>query len=509
MTSAAPPRPRPLLHRSTASLPGLLALLLAITLPAAAGKPRLRLERLDPSGLGEDKLRVFASVVELEGEVVDGLNAGEFGLLVDDKSAGRAIALQRFAATSEEVYVAFVVEVAAQYKKAIEPVKTALKEFLEDQPRQFKAMLIAYGSETEVRSPMQPAAALGGPIEDLLCDDDSVDVKMVEAVTIAINELKRIPDRKDGTKPRRLIVLVSDGLNFKMDRETFRKLGATAQKAKIPIHSLAYSPGDERGPLLNLGELSKRSNGTFRWAQKQDDLPAQLATLAEEVRKQYVLTFKSELKTLEGHKFALRHKELRSNRVSGNLFESSTADGKDDGGEQPLWKKWWFWVALILGALVLLYLVGLIVQARGATSTSDAAKQQKAAPPKAARAAAKASGKAPGKASGGAAPAVNPNARATLITIGGAHAGSRFELRGVLVVGKAPGNSIVVTDDPSISSRHCEFGQGPGGFHVTDLGSTNGTFVNNQRLPASGTHRLGDGDIVRLGSETQFKVRID
>jgi pSer/pThr/pTyr-binding forkhead associated (FHA) protein len=41
---------------------------------------------------------------------------------------------------------------------------------------------------------------------------------------------------------------------------------------------------------------------------------------------------------------------------------------------------------------------------------------------------------------------------------------------------------------------------------VRDLGSTNGTFVNNQRL--RGPRRLRDGDIVRVGENTQLKVRI-
>src|SRR5262249_14900165 len=161
--------------------------------------------------------------------------------------------------------------------------------------------------------------------------------------------------------PRRLIVLVSDGLNFKMDRDTFRKLGTEARAANVPIHSLAYSPGDERGPLLNLGELSKRSNGTFRWAQKQDDLAAQLGTLADEVRKQYVLTFKSGLKTLEGHRFSLRHGELFSNRVSGNKFEATGNETHESDGKS-LWTKWWFWVALVFGVLVALYLTGLLIQ---------------------------------------------------------------------------------------------------------------------------------------------------
>lgn len=495
-----------------AVLASVASLLVGAAAPAQASKPRVRLERL---ALDDGKLSAFTSVVELEGEVVENIGAGEFTLFVDDKAAGKAAAAQKFAQTSEEVYVAFVVEVAAQYKKAIDPVKEALKEFLEDQPRQFKAMLVVYGSETETRSALQPAAALTGPIDDLVCDDDSSDVKMVEAVRAAMIQLNALPKRRDGTLARRLIVLVSDGLNYKMDRDTFRKLGDEARKNKIPIHSLAWSPGDERGPLLNLGELSKRSNGTFRWAQKQEDLGEQLKNLAEEVRKQYVLGFSTKLDTLKGHRFKVCRAGLCSNRVAGDIFEADEEGGGGAGGDDALWKKWWFWVSLVFGLLVLLYVTGLIIQARQRRAAEGPAPQNRAATapqPQQAKAApaVKARAAAGGGGGGAAAPAAAAAGRAgQLIVIGGALGGSRFELRGVLTVGKGAGLSIIISDDPTVSTRHCELGNDGRGFYVKDLGSTNGTFVNNQRIAANAVHRLADSDIVRLGANTQFKVRID
>jgi pSer/pThr/pTyr-binding forkhead associated (FHA) protein len=66
---------------------------------------------------------------------------------------------------------------------------------------------------------------------------------------------------------------------------------------------------------------------------------------------------------------------------------------------------------------------------------------------------------------------------------------------------------VVVSDDPTVSTRHAEIVFEPQGSLVRDLQSTNGTFVNNARV--QGAHRLSDGDILRLGASTQFKVRID
>ena len=96
---------------------------------------------------------------------------------------------------------------------------------------------------------------------------------------------------------------------------------------------------------------------------------------------------------------------------------------------------------------------------------------------------------------------------ATLIGIGGAFAGNRVALKATVSIGKAPGNTMTVSDDPTVSGRHAELGADGGGGWVKDLGSTNGTFVNNQRI--AGMQRLRDGDIVRFGAATQFKVRVD
>src|SRR5207247_708076 len=89
-----------------------------------------------------------------------------------------------------------------------------------------------------------------------------------------------------------------------------QRRAARAARARVPIHTIAFSPTYERGPLLNLGEVSKRSNGTFRWARTADDLRAQIDTLTDELNKQYVLTFKLDLRSLEGKKFQLVSEDL-------------------------------------------------------------------------------------------------------------------------------------------------------------------------------------------------------
>jgi hypothetical protein len=67
----------------------------------------------------------------------------------------------------------------------------------------------------------------------------------------------------------------------------------------------------------------------------------------------------------------------------------------------------------------------------------------------------------------------------------------------------AAGDCDIVLDDPHVSDHHASIRLRGRAFVVTDLDSTNGTFVNGQTV---GQHTLADGDRVRFGpSEWVFK----
>ena len=65
------------------------------------------------------------------------------------------------------------------------------------------------------------------------------------------------------------------------------------------------------------------------------------------------------------------------------------------------------------------------------------------------------------------------------------------------------GTEIVVAD-PEVSRRHAAVREHGGGIAIEDLGSTNGTFVNQRKV--EGVQPLKDGDELRLGN-TVFRVR--
>jgi DNA-binding CsgD family transcriptional regulator len=66
-----------------------------------------------------------------------------------------------------------------------------------------------------------------------------------------------------------------------------------------------------------------------------------------------------------------------------------------------------------------------------------------------------------------------------------------------VTVGKGAENGIAISDDPTVSRLHAVLEQFDAGWCVTDLGSSNGTTVNGDRIIAQ--HRLRHGDEVRVG----------
>lgn len=70
-----------------------------------------------------------------------------------------------------------------------------------------------------------------------------------------------------------------------------------------------------------------------------------------------------------------------------------------------------------------------------------------------------------------------------------------------MTIGRLSGNQLVV-NDPKASSHHAEIRSTGQGYNLTDLGSTNGTFVNEQRLATGVPYALNPGDRVRIGDTT-------
>ena len=70
----------------------------------------------------------------------------------------------------------------------------------------------------------------------------------------------------------------------------------------------------------------------------------------------------------------------------------------------------------------------------------------------------------------------------------------------VITIGRNSQNNVKI-NDPKVSRHHCQIVQyDNGSYGIVDFGSTNGTYVNGQRI--FGEVRLNPNDVVRIGSNT-------
>ena len=92
-----------------------------------------------------------------------------------------------------------------------------------------------------------------------------------------------------------------------------------------------------------------------------------------------------------------------------------------------------------------------------------------------------------------------------LVALNGQHKGEDFRLRvGKNVIGTAADCDVVLSDK-KLSRKHATIRYEGGEFQIADLDSSNGCFVNDEKIQK---HDLIDNDIIKLGDiEFEFKCR--
>jgi len=84
-----------------------------------------------------------------------------------------------------------------------------------------------------------------------------------------------------------------------------------------------------------------------------------------------------------------------------------------------------------------------------------------------------------------------------LVVTRGPNSGSKFALDEPLITAGRHPDSMIFLDDITVSRRHAEVRQTEDGYHVADVGSLNGTYLNRQRVEDAALH---DGDELQIGT---------
>lgn len=337
-------------HRSSSGWPAaLLAGLLLAPQVSEGSKPRLRLERIDTSRCpGERLVEVCLAEVELEG-VLSRRPRSTYRLVVDGKPLDHPpVHVTTFAKSGRPLHLSLVVEATPGYESHLERIKAALRELVRSVPKAARVSVVAYDWQVRRLLTRGTARQATSVIDTLTVGSAEAEPALDDALALALRGLG-----PRSTSVRRLLVPISDGINRNPRWDVFRGLGSRARTLGVTIHPIAFSPLDERGPLLNLGELAKRTGGTLRWARQPTDIGREILNLAQEINAQQVQTFRLPAGCSRPHSIQV----ARGGLVSNTIQTPALREARAAGGKNPL--RVLLFVGLLLLALALL--IGLVV----------------------------------------------------------------------------------------------------------------------------------------------------
>ena len=482
--------------------------------------PRLVLDgaELEPSWFPDlARLRLHVTAVQLEGSIIEVPEPDSFVLTINGSRRREPYLEGRWAESGGTTAVVVVIETGWEMRDDLDAIREAVGHLIEALPDGTQLAVMTYGESVSGGHRLVAARAADRHLDRIEADSEPADPELLSAIQRAISTLRRATPDRPGAPMRRILVVVSDGKDVSPEPSHYRQVGERAQRDGVSIDTLAYSPVNNRRPLLGLGELSKRSHGTFRWVRSREGFRPQVDTLIAEIGRQYVLTFFVPAAEVLNKRLAVTYRDLTSNDVhlhaescggatcaAAQFCAAGACVARQRGGGSSL-LGWLLWLGGgIVGLVVLVGVIGA-VRSRRAGPLGPAAPMpggpMAGAPP------GPGAGPGPGQVAGGrivpmsGMPQPQPVAAAAagpgpvLLVMAGPFQGQRLALRHGFLVGSARGCDLFLPD-PQVAPHHAIFHlDQSGSYTLVDRGG--GTFVNGVRIMEA---RLGHGNLIRIGN---------
>lgn len=484
---------------SAALRPGRLFLALALfagmTAPALSSK--VSFDYFDDSDwLKEDKgfVRFFVDVLDDNYLVVPKDGIQEVKVFVEDNEIPGDLKIETVKEANEPVAIALLVAAHQSYAYKVEG--TASPDILEASKRGYKAFLnnlsdqdwttVWYYNEEgikKVQSWGQNQGAAADQLDRIKPGDK--DSAQPPGLYNAIKKVVEDVNENSSSLPRRrLVVVMSDGKDRYLENSSLLdkritdivETAVTAGNAKVYV--LGYTL-DFPDPLVHLNTLAQKTGGIYRNISEvdtEDGIATELEKLSREIKNQYVMTFKP--KEYGGSDKPVNFRlEMATTAGPGKYISANPIKWP----AKPLnWMGIIIIVAVVLGSLLGIFLLIKLfkgIAARRANRPVYVEEEEEFVGPY----------------------------KGKLTCTGGQYAGAEFFLtEDVTTIGAIAGNTIVI-QEAGVSKRHAGIKIEDMRFELADFGSTNGTFVNGNKITKQ---FLRDQDKLRIGEcELKFSLK--
>jgi hypothetical protein len=248
---------------------------------------------LEPAAVGGLRLRIELSALALQGQVLDLTDPKSIRLMIGGGKVEAPYALGTYGATNADTAIVVVVEANVAYTEALPSILTSFDDgVLANLNDKTQLAVLSYGDGTGTGK-LASLKTARGKLSGISPDTSTGDPALLDTLERAMQLLKKAKTSPEGRPLRKLIIAIGDGRDRSSDRERVTKLGLRAAKEGVRIHTFGYAPSKVLRSLLTLGELSKRSLGTFRWVRSggPESWAPSFTQLRDEINKQYVLTY--------------------------------------------------------------------------------------------------------------------------------------------------------------------------------------------------------------------------
>ncbi|HOD28278.1 MAG TPA: VWA domain-containing protein [Syntrophales bacterium] len=457
---------------------------------------------------------------------------GPSGLPVDAPSAGQLFAtvgqiqadikdIKRFDQLGEGVGYVFLVDISRSLSSGqFDQMKAAINLWVEKMRDTDRMAIISFGEKvTTVQDYTGDKNALKNGVKALAMSDNKT--QLHQGIAKAIETSHRI----DTTLPsRRVIVMLSDGEDDFPGGMTRDEVLAKMTEDRVPVYVIGFlqrGVGKDEN-LKALGEFARTSGGEFF-----DGNRAVLGKLYESIQQKILKSFLVKLDATkaiaDGKSYRLQLTLSSSGKIMTDGLDlrifPHTGTTPEKTLPQPWYNAWHkkisVWGYAAAGCFLVL-VIALFIKSRQKKAARlraeeeehkrEVAEQEAAQKKAAAEAAARVEeekkkiddqltvrkSQAPGL-------------KMKLSVLG--NSADRRDYGIILsnqaFIGRSSECDLSIRDDEEISKRHCKLTIEGGYVMISDLNSTNGTFVNG--VPIKSDYRLKSGDLVLLG-RTEMRI---